>query len=50
MTKTVLGAFAKLQKATTSFVMSVIPSAWNNSVLTERIFINLDISVFFEKG
>jgi hypothetical protein len=38
-----LGAFAKLRKATISFVMSVCPSAWNNWVPTERIFIKFDI-------
>ena len=29
-----LGPFAKLRKATVSFVMSVRPSAWNNSAPT----------------
>jgi len=38
-----LGAFAKLQKATISFVMSVRQSAWNNSAPIRRIFINFDI-------
>ena len=28
-----LGAFAKLRKATISFVMSVYTSAWNNSYI-----------------
>ena len=32
--KDVLGAFAKLWKATVSFVMSVNLSAWNNSTPT----------------
>ena len=32
-------AFAKLQKATIIFVMSVRPSAWNNSALNGLIFI-----------
>jgi hypothetical protein len=32
------GAFAKLRKATISFVMSVRPSAWNKSAPTGRIF------------
>jgi len=45
---TVLGAFAKMRKATINFVMSVRPSAWNNSVPTRRIFIKCDSSVFFE--
>jgi hypothetical protein len=35
------GAFAKLRKATISFVMSVRPSAWNNSVPTDRFLWNL---------
>jgi hypothetical protein len=46
-----LGAFAKLRKATTSFVMacpSVRPSSWNNSTTSRRIFIKFDFSVFFE--
>jgi hypothetical protein len=42
-----LGAFAKLAKATISFVMSVrpsvCPSAWNNSVPTVRMFMKFDI-------
>jgi len=33
-----LDAFAKLRKATVSFVMSVCPSAWNNPAPTGRIF------------
>jgi hypothetical protein len=43
-----LGAFAKLRKATISFVMSVRLSAWNNSATTGRIFSELDISGFLE--
>ena len=43
-----LGAFSKLRKATISFAMSVRPSAWNNSTPTGQIFIQFDISVFFE--
>jgi hypothetical protein len=45
-----LGVFAKLRKATTSFVMclSVLPSEWNNSAPTGRIFIELYIWVIFE--
>jgi len=46
--ETFLGAFAKLWKETVSFVMSVCPSAWNNSASTERIFMKYDIRVFFE--
>jgi hypothetical protein len=38
-----LGAFANLRKATISFVMSVRPSAGNNSAPTERISIKFDI-------
>jgi hypothetical protein len=36
-------SFAKLQKATVSFVMSVRPSAWNNSTPTRRIFMKFYI-------
>jgi hypothetical protein len=43
-----LGAFAKLRETTNNFVMSVCPSAWNNSAPTERIFMKFDIWVFFE--
>jgi hypothetical protein len=46
-----LGAFAKLGKATITFLISVsqsvCPSAWNNSAYTERILLVLDIWVFF---
>jgi hypothetical protein len=45
-----IGAFAKLPKATTCFVMSVLPSArlsaWNNSAPSGRIFMKSDIWVF----
>ena len=43
-----LGAFVKWRKATISFVMSVCPSAWNNSAPTERIFMKFDTWVFFK--
>ena len=43
-----LGKFAKLRKATVSYVMSVRPPASNNLAATGRIFIKLDIAVFFE--
>ena len=47
-----LGAFAKLRKATVSFVMSVcpsvLPSAWNNSASTGRIFMKFYIRASFE--
>ena len=42
-TKTVLGAFVRLRKATVSFVVSVRLSAWNNSASTGRIFMKFDI-------
>ena len=42
------GAFAKLRKATFSFVMSVRPSARNSSAPTGRIFMKFDIWRFFE--
>ena len=38
-----LGDFAILRKATISFVMSVCPSAWNNSTPNARISIKFDI-------
>jgi hypothetical protein len=37
-----VGEFAKLRQATMSFVMSVCPSARNNSALTGRIFMKFD--------
>jgi len=37
-----------MRKVTISFVMSVRPSAWNNSAPTGRIFIKFDIRGFFE--
>ena len=41
--RTVLDAFAKLRKATVSFVMSLLSSVWNNSAPTRRIFMKFDI-------
>jgi hypothetical protein len=41
-----LGAFAKLRKATISFVISLCPSVWNNSALTGRILMRFDVKVF----
>jgi hypothetical protein len=38
-----LGAFAKLRKATISFVMSVRLPSWNISAPTGRIFMKSDI-------
>jgi hypothetical protein len=43
-----LCAFEKLRKATISFVMSVLPSAWNNSAYTGRIFTKFGILAFFK--
>ena len=40
---TFLGEFAKVRKATTSFVISVRPSSWNDSAPTGRIFMKFDI-------
>ena len=37
------GAFAKLRKAAVSFVMSVRPPTWSNSVRSERIFMTFYI-------
>jgi len=42
------GAFAKLRKVTNSFVMSVRPLPWNNTAPSRRIFMKLDIWVFFD--
>jgi len=42
-THTNLGTFAKFRKVTISFVMSVRPSARNNSSPSSRIFIKFDI-------
>jgi hypothetical protein len=41
--KAISGAFAKLRKASTRFVMSICLSAWNNSVPTGRIVMKFDI-------
>ena len=43
----ILDAFAKLRKATISFVMSLCLSTWN-SAPTGQIFMKFDIIVFFE--
>lgn len=49
-----LRALAKLRKTPISFVMSVCPSvgpfAWNKSAPTERIFVKIDIWVFFRRS
>jgi hypothetical protein len=44
----ILGAFTKLRKATVSFVISLLPSARNNSTLTCQIFMKLEVWVFSE--
>jgi len=41
-----LCAFGKLRKATTSFVVNVRLSAWNNSAPIGRIFKKFDMSIF----
>jgi hypothetical protein len=43
-----LGTFLKFWKASVSFVLSVQPSTWNNSALTEWIFVKFNIWVFFQ--
>ena len=43
-----LGAFAKLRKATIGFVMPLCSYAWNNSAPTGRILMKFDICLFFE--
>jgi len=40
------GAFAKLRRETISFVISVCPSAWNNSAHIELTFMEFDMSIF----
>jgi len=40
------GMFTKLQKVTTSCIMSVCLSAWDNLVPTEWILMKFDISIF----
>jgi hypothetical protein len=44
----ILGAFAKLVKATISFVVAVRLSMWNSSVSTGRIFMKI-FGRFFRK-
>jgi hypothetical protein len=46
----ILGAFTKLRKATIIFVMSVYPSAWNNSTPSGQILIKRDIEALFRKS
>jgi len=45
-----LGAFAKLGKATVSFIMSVCLSAWSNSAPTGRNFMKFDIHEIHKAG
>ena len=47
-TELLLGAFAKLRKANIRFVMSIRPSALNNSASAGPLVSKLDIWVFFE--
>ena len=48
-TKFSLGAFAKLRKATVSFVKSVCPSAWKTPILLEGFSWNFIFHIFFSK-
>ena len=43
LVSSVLVAFAELRKAAVIYVMSVRPSAWNNSARTGRIFVKFDV-------
>jgi hypothetical protein len=43
-----LSAFSKFRKVTTSFVMSIFPSAWNSLAPTVRVLMKLDIWAFLE--
>jgi hypothetical protein len=45
--RSILGAFAKLQKVIISFDMFVCPSAWSNSAPTGRIFMKFYIWKYF---
>jgi len=46
---TFLGKFAKLRKVTIGFIVSDVRlSAWNNSTPTGRIFMKVDMWIFFE--
>jgi hypothetical protein len=45
-----LGGSAKLRKATAGFVMSVRPSAWNNSALSGLIVMKFAFRIFFYKN
>jgi len=46
--RSLIGAFVKLRKTTISLVMSVPPSAWNNSALIGRICMKFDVWICFE--
>jgi len=43
-----LGAFTELLKATISFAMSFLPSAWNSSAPTGWIFVKFNVGIFLE--
>jgi hypothetical protein len=43
-----LGALAKFRKATVSFLVSVRPTAWNNSASSGRFFIKFDMFEFLD--
>jgi len=49
-----LGAFAKLLKANFSFVVSIRPSvrlsAWRDAAPIERVFMNYDIFMIFQRS
>jgi hypothetical protein len=45
---TFFGVITKLQKAVISIIMSVCPTAWNNSAPTGPIFMKFDILGFFK--
>ena len=45
-----LGAFAKLRRIAIGFVMSVRPSAWNNSAPSARIFMKFYTGITFRKS
>ena len=48
MSKSFLGAFAKLRKTTVSFVTSVHLSAWNITAPIGRTFAKFDVWLFVE--
>jgi hypothetical protein len=48
ITGPILGPYAKLRKATFSYVLSVCLCTWDNSTPTEQIFMKRIILVFFQ--